>query len=315
MQDARSETSTLPAVQVTAGSVRGRARHLRTKFFESAFIWPLMVLLGAIVLVPTVDAIIHSFTNWQPGYSSPFVGFRNYTDVLTSTLVHTIAQNEVVFMIGVPLWAGAPLAIALLLHEGVPASGVFRTIMFFPSILSPVILGILFNALLRPDGLLNATLKSVGLGGLAHAWIDDPHLVKPVIILVIMWYTMGFGVLLYGAALSAVPLELFEAAEMDGASWSAKLRYVMLPAILPMVVLNTVFSFGSVFLLFGYIYVLTQGGPGYSSTTLDYDVFQNAMVYGKFGVAAAEAVVLLGIVLAILVLAARLGSRFQGGVR
>jgi ABC-type sugar transport system permease subunit len=296
----------------TFGGAPSRLRTLRLQFVESIFIWPMLLCVGALILWPTATAIYHSFFAWQPGYSSPFVGFKNYVDVISSSLVHTIALNELVYMAGVPLWVGVPLLVSLLLYQKVPAPGLFRTIFFFPSVLSPVIVGILFNALLRPDGLLNETLKSVGLGSLARSWIDDPALVKPVIILVVIWFSMGFGVLLYSAALSAVPPELFEAARIDGANWVQELRYVMLPAIMPMVLLNAIFSVASVFLLFGYVYVLTQGGPGYSSTTIDYDIYQNAMSYGKFGFAAAESALLLVIMLAILSVAVKIGRRVYG---
>jgi len=266
----------------------------------------MLLFLGTLVLVPTGIAVFRSFYQWDPGYESPFVGLANYGEIIASEVVRAIAKNEALFMIGVPLWAGVPLFVALLLYERVPFAGLFRTIFFFPAVLSPVILGILFRALLRPDGLINATLASVGLDSLQRNWIDDPALVKPVLIVVVMWYTMGFGVVLYSAALSSVAPELFEAAEIDGASWLQRLRYVMVPAIL---ILNLIFSVGTVFLLFGYIYVLTQGGPGYASTTIDYDIYQNAMQYGYFGLAAAEAVLLLGVMLVILLAAVTVGRR------
>jgi ABC-type sugar transport system permease subunit len=269
----------------------------------------MLFFVGILILWPTVSAVYHSFFDWQPGYSSPFVGFRNFAMILASSIFHTIAVNEAVFAIGVPLWAGVPLLVALLLYDGVPAPGLFRTIFFFPSALSPVILGVLFKAFLRPDGLLNDTLKSAGLGTLARNWLFDPGLVKPVIIVVVLWYSMGFGVVLYSAALSAVPPELFEAAEIDGAGWLARLRYIMIPAILPMVLLNIVFSVANIFLLFGYLYVLTQGGPGYASTTIDYDIYTNAFVNGNFGAAAAESVFLIAIMVVVLFAATRVGKR------
>jgi multiple sugar transport system permease protein len=299
-----------PAV-TTAGALI-RRRNIGLKLTESLFILPMLICVGALILWPTATAIYHSFFDWQPGYSSPFVGLANYSHVISSSVVHTIALNELVYLAGVPLWVGVPLVVALILYERVPAAGLFRTIFFFPSVLSPVIVGILFNALLRPDGLLNATLKSIGLGGLARSWIDNPSLVKPVIILLVVWFSMGFGVLLYSAALSAVPPELFEAAEIDGATWIQQLRYIMIPSILPMTLLNAIFSVASVFLLFGYVYVLTQGGPGYASTTLDYDIYQQALSYGHFGLAAAESALLLMIMLVILAAAVRIGRRTYG---
>jgi ABC-type sugar transport system permease subunit len=269
----------------------------------------MLLLIGLFVVVPVAVAIFRSFYDWNPGYHSDFVGLANYREVFSSSVVHEIAWNELVFMLGVPLWAGVPLIVALLLYERVPAAGLFRTIFFFPSVLSPVILGLLFRAFFRPDGIVNVTLERIGLGGLQRNWINDPTYVKPVIIVVVMWFTLGFGVVLYSAALSAVQPDLFEAAELDGASWLQRLGYVIVPAILPMFLLNVVFSFATVFLLFGYVYTLTQGGPGYASTTIDYDIYQNSLAYGYFGLGAAEAVCLLVVMVIIIGVTVLAGRR------
>lgn len=269
----------------------------------------MLVLLGTLVLAPAVYAIFRSFYDWSPGYESPFVGIDNFKELFSSSVFHEIGRNELFFMIGVPIWAGVPLVVALLLFERVPFAGAFRTIFFFPAVLSPVILGLVFRSLLRPDGIVNSTLESIGLGGLAQNWIDEPALVKPVIILVALWYSMGFGVIFYSAALSTVPTELFEAAELDGASWWQRLRYVVLPRILPIFLLNIVFSVATVFLLFPYSFVLTRGGPGYTSTTIDYDIYANSFQFGYFGLAAAESVLLLLVMLGVLAALFRFGRK------
>lgn len=288
---------------------RERAARARRTLLESAFIWPMLVLLGTLVLAPAVYAIFRSFYDWSPGYESPFVGIDNFKELFSSSVFREIGRNELFFMVGVPIWAGVPLVVALLLFERVPFAGAFRTIFFFPAVLSPVILGLVFRSLLRPDGIVNSTLESIGLGGLAQNWIDEPALVKPVIILVALWYSMGFGVIFYSAALSTVPTELFEAAELDGASWWQRLRYVVLPRILPIFLLNVVFSVATVFLLFPYSFVLTRGGPGFTSTTIDYDIYANSFQFGYFGLAAAESVLLLLVMLGVLAALFRFGRK------
>jgi ABC-type sugar transport system permease subunit len=267
---------------------------------DSFYVIPVVVLVGGLILVPAGIAVVHSFTDWHPGGTSPFVGIRNFVDLAQSPFFRQILVNEGIFLLGIPVWTIAPLVLALLLYERVALPGLFRTIFFFPSILSPAIVGIMFRGLLAPDGLVNATLQSLGLGFLARSWIDSSSLVKPVLIVLLAWAGLGVGVVIFSAALSAIPVELFEAAEIDGASFWQRLRHVMLPGIRGTIVLWVVFQLLSVFLfLFAWIYVLTAGGPGFSSTTLDYDIFQNSMNFGFFGTAAAESVYLLGIVLAI----------------
>ena len=274
-----------------------RARRLGARLGELGFLAPVIVLVLAVVLVPAANAIYHSFTDWIPGYQSPWVGLDNYRELIQSDSFRQILVNEAFYLLGLPIWVFLPLVVAVVLHDRVPGAGIFRTIYFFPSILAPALLGVLFRFILTQDGMLNTALESVGLGALTQDWLASPGLVKPTIILA----------------------ELFDAAEIDGASWWQRLRYVVVPALRPIIVLWTVFQVISVFVfLFAWIFVLTKGGPGYSSMTLDYDVYQNAIELGYFGTAAAEAVAIVVIVLAILAggwalrrLAARLARSAQ----
>jgi ABC-type sugar transport system permease subunit len=270
---------------------------------EALLVVPLVGLVSLLVIYPAVVGIYRSFYDWNPGYGeTSFVGFDNYVTLARSEVFHEILRNEAVFvLVGVPIFTVLPLAIALLLYERVPFPGVFRTIYFFPGVLSAAIVGILFRAILQPDGLLNETLRSVGLGSLARGWTTDPEMVKPVLIGLLAWASIGVGVVIFSAGLSGVPPELFEAAEIDGASWFQRFRYIMLPSLRPLIEFWFVIQVISVFLfIFGWIYVLTQGGPGYASTTLDYDVYTNAFEFAQFGLASAEAVYLLLIVIVVL---------------
>jgi multiple sugar transport system permease protein len=130
-----------------------------------------------------------------------------------------------------------------------------------------------------------------------------------VLIFVIAWASAGVGVVIFSAALSALDPTLLEAADVEGASGWQRLRFVVLPAIRPVVDLYFALMVLMVFVgLFGWIYVLTGGGPGYASTTLDYDIYQHALTYGQFGLAAAESVYLFAIVVVIVLLTRRLRS-------
>ena len=218
-------------------------------------------------------------------------------------------RNEGFFLLAVPVWVLLPLAIALFLHERVPFAGLARTLIFYPAVASPAILGIFFRGVLAPTGLINSLLRSIGADGLARNWLADPHLVKPVLVCVIAWASAGVGVVIFSAALSAMDPSQLEAADVEGASGWQRLRFVVLPAVKPVVDLYIALMVLMVFVgLFGWIYVLTGGGPGYASTTLDYDIYQNALTYGKFGLAAAESVYLFGIVVILVLLTRRLRS-------
>jgi multiple sugar transport system permease protein len=271
------------------------------------FLVPAAALVGGLLLVPIGTSIFRSFYNWNPGYASPFVGIANYTALASSVIFQQILRNEAVFLLGVPLWVLLPLAIALFLQDRVPIAGLVRTIIFFPAVASPAILGIFFRSVLAPGGTLNAILGSVGLGTLERNWLADPNLVKPVVIAVIAWSTAGIGVVIFSSALSAMEPHLLEAAEIEGASGWQKMRFVVLPSLRPVIDLYIALTVLIVFVgLFAWVFVLTHGGPGFASTTLDFDIYQHALSYGQFGLAAAESVYLLALVAVILVLASRL---------
>jgi ABC-type sugar transport system permease subunit len=264
---------------------------------EAAFVAPIVAVVGLLLVVPTVSVVVHSFTDWAPGYPSPWVALRNYTDLATSPQFRQILENQGILLLGLPLWIFLPLVIATMLHERVPAPGLFRTVYFFPATVSPAVIGILFSFILQPDGPLNTGLRKIGLGALAGNWLADPSLVKPTLIVVLAWATVGTGVVIFSAALGAVPQELFEAAALDGAGWWSRLRHIVLPGIRRVVELWAVILVVTLFVaVFPWIFTLTRGGPGYSSTTIDYDIYQNALGFGRFGTAAAESVYLLVIV-------------------
>ena len=160
-------------------------------------------------------------------------------------------------------WVLLPLALALFLYERVPFAGVARTLIFYPAVASPAILGIFFRGVSAPTGLLNSVLGAVGLDGLEQNWLADPKLVKPVLICIIAWATAGVGVIIFSAALSAMEPSLLEAAEVEGASAWQRIKWVVFPALRPVIDLYVALMVLTVFVgMFGWIYVLTGGGPG-----------------------------------------------------
>jgi ABC-type sugar transport system permease subunit len=265
------------------------------------FLLPALILLAIVMLVPASIAIFRSLYNWDPGYESPFVGLENFTTVLSDPVFHQAVGNQLFLLLGVPLWTLLPLLISVFLYERVAWPGLFRAVYFFPSILSTAVIAIVFREMLAPKGSLNEVLDRIGLGFLAQSWIDDPAIVKLTLIVVLAWASVGTGVMIISAALSAVPIELIEAARVEGANWWQRLRHVFLPAVLPVVVFWAVYQVISVFLwVFTWIYVLTSGGPGYSSTTTDYLIYTQIFRDGTFGTGAAMSVLLLGIVVFLL---------------
>lgn len=258
------------------------------------FVLPAVVLEAAILFLPLLYVLWRSFYNWQPGAQSPFVGFDNYLGLFTDSGFWQVVGNELFFLLGLPLWVIAPLVVAYMLREHVALPGLWRSIYFLPSVMSPAIVGLVFSSLLAENGPIDGFLNNVGLGALALPWLTDAALVKPVIIVLVLWAGFGTGVLIFSASFGAVPQEVFEAARLDGAGFWREFWSVAMPMIRPTVVLWTMYQVVAIFLfMFAWIFVLTGGGPGLASTTLDFSVFQKFMRFGFFGSAAAESILLV----------------------
>lgn len=271
---------------------------------ELPYLLPLLVVIGLVIAVPTVEALMYSLTNWNPGYASPWVGLQNYAVLLGSAQFREILGTQGYLLLGLPVWTFLPLAIATLLAERVPWAGVFRSIYFFPSTASPAVIGIVFSFLLAPNGPANHVLQSIGLGWLAADWLANVAFVRPILIAVVAWATMGTGVVIFSAALGSISPDLLEAAKIDGSSWWQTFVYIILPNLKSVVQLWVVILVISSFTaMFPWIFTLTQGGPGYASTTIDYSIYQNALTFGYFGLAAAETgylLLILAIVLGVI---------------
>lgn len=261
---------------------------------------PLVVLEAAILFAPLLYVAYRSFFDWRPGGVSRFVGIDNYAIILDDPAFWEVVGNQFFYLLGLPLWVVAPLLIAFLLRERVAGAGIFRSIYFLPAVMSPAIVALVFRALLSGDGPVNSLLRGVGLGDLARPWLSDESAVKPVIILLVLWAGFGTGVLIFSAALSAVPSSLFEAARLDGVGFFGEFWHIAVPSIRNTVVLWMAFQVISIFLfMFSWVYVLTRGGPGLASATMDFAIYQEFMRFGFFGTAAAYSVVLVLVIVAV----------------
>ncbi|MFC7766381.1 carbohydrate ABC transporter permease [Leucobacter soli] len=265
-------------------------------------ILPVVALEVAILFAPLLYIAYRSFFDWQPGGVSEFTGFDNYVALFTDPAFWQVVGNQFFFLLGLPLWVIAPLIVAFMLREKVAGAGFFRSVYFLPAVMSPAVVALVFRSLLSVDGPVNALLRSIGLGAVARPWLSDEAAVKPVIILLVLWAGFGTGVLIFSAALSAVPKHLFEAARLDGVGFWGEFWHIAVPSIRSAVVLWMIFQVISIFLfMFSWVYVLTRGGPGLASATMDFAIYQEFMRFGFFGTAAAQSVVL---VLFIVVIAA-----------
>jgi ABC-type sugar transport system permease subunit len=267
------------------------------------FVLPAGVVLFYFRLLPMVDAVTLSFTNWD-GFTKPtFVGLDNYARAWSDPQLLRALRNNFLFVGAIPIWVGFPLILALALHDGLLGRRFFRLAFFVPVVLSTVFIGIYYKMLLGYNGPVNFALRSLGLDGLAREWLVDPKTALPIIIAVTIWSSFGIGVLIFLAALSSVDVDMQDAARLDGASNAQVHWYVTLPQLRPAVelwlVVVLIIAFTGVFPL---IFSMTRGGPGYSTQVAEYRIYEQAFLSGRFGYASALGILLLLIVLAAVLL-------------
>jgi ABC-type sugar transport system permease subunit len=209
------------------------------------------------------------------------------------------------------VWIVLPLLIAQALHARVPGWRFFRIVFFLPAVLSPVVLGVYYGLVLRLDGVVNAALRKIHLGGWARDWLNDPNLAFAIVTLVLMWATFGLGVLIYLAGLSTLDDEVLEAARVDGASPLQVERHIIVWLMMPVIRFWSLIIFIAAFTgVFPLIFSLTRGGPGFATYMIEFDIYDEAFSNGALGYSSAIGIVLLAFVATLIGLLSRvLGDR------
>ncbi len=299
---------------VTGGPrpARSRRSRRRGRLTGLTFVLPSLALIGVFLYSPLTQVVRYSFTDWNGIDTAHGIGLRNYRYLLQSEDFHTILVNQVVLLLGIVVWITVPFCIACSLH-GLRGANLIRALLFIPPLLPPVVVGSIFRIILDDKGPVNASLRAIGLAAAAPEWLTGRWIVLIAIIGVITWATMGVGVLLYSAGLATLPPELTDAALIDGASWRDVVWHIYRPHLRPVtrtLILLVTIATGVSF--FPWILPLTGGGPGVSSTTLDYEVWGAGVRDGQAGLASAIGVVdvvLIGLVLGAQLLVRRLRQR------
>lgn len=284
-----------------------------TVLFAVLFLAPACLLLLTFRVVPAVSAVWHAFTSWDGTGAPTPVGLANFAEFLRDRVFWTALRNNLVLLFSVPFWILVSLVLAVLLHQEIPGWRFFRATFFLPSVLSPVIVGTLFTALLRSDGPMNRGLELAGLGRLARDWLGDPATALPTLVLVILWGIFGLGVIVFLAGLAAVPDEIFEAAKLDGAVGWNHLIHIVVPSLRHVIefwaVNLVVWSFTS---LFAFVYVMTGGGPGYATMLVEYQLYLQAFEFNRMGYACALGTALFMMVFGVVLLQVRLMTGEEG---
>lgn len=264
------------------------------------FALPATVLVAGIMLLPLFQAAYYSFTTWN-GLTSTYVGFSSYTQLFFHTVsIGQIVENNAWVVLSIPVGLALALVAAFLTATRAVGWKLFRKLVFFPVALSWVVIGIVFGAFLAQDGGLNAVMRGSGLARLTQDWLGSPALAMPALLVTFGWAMFGINTIIFISGLATIPPDLFDAARVDGAGTFRVLLHVVLPLMRRFVGLAFVVTLISGFTgIFGLIYVMTSGGPGFSTTTLEFQVYQEAFSLGNFGTAAALGMVLFAMMVVV----------------
>lgn len=290
---------------------------MRTGLAGWVFAAPALLIIGVFFFLPVLAAFAVSLTDFDLYALADirnlrFVGLDNYVHLLHSREFWGALANTLYFVaVGVPLSLAASLLAALLVNSRLARWAAFyRTALFAPVVATLVAVALVWRYLLHTRyGLLNWALGAVGMHPVD--WLGDPHWAMPAIILFAVWKNFGYNMIIFVAALQAIPVELYEAARLDGAGLWQELRRVTLPMLRPTMLLVTILTVAGYFQLFAEPYVITEGGPLQSTVSVLYLMYDEGFKWWNFGSASAVAFLLFLIVLAVTALQARFARRAE----
>jgi raffinose/stachyose/melibiose transport system permease protein len=259
------------------------------------FVTPALALMALFVVWPIASAVRMSFFDWKGfGPLDDFVGLRNYEFVLTDDVfTDAVMHNFQIVILSVLVQLPLGLGLALLLNRRIKARGLLRTIVFVPYVVAEVIAGVVWFQLLQPgSGAVDSLVSAVGLSPPEQGFLGTPSITLLTLFVVLTWKYLGLAVLLFLAGLQGVPDELYEAAQIDGASWWQVQRKIAIPLLGPTIRTWAFLSMIGSIQLFDMVWVLTGGGPANATTTMATYLINQGTSRHDYGIAGAASVVL-----------------------
>ncbi len=300
-----TDTSTTRPPAPSAKRRRSALRRRNTALGWS-FIAPNFIGFAALTMVPIVLLFYMAFTDWNALGSPHWTGLANLARLArNSDFQASVAQTFYYAIPHIVLTGILALALAMLLNQKLRGIAFFRAAAFFPYITSIVAIAIVWNLLFSPNyGPVNQMLHFLGVEN-APGWTTSSTWAMPAIIIVGTWREMGYYMILFLAGLQTIPRELYEAARVDGAGWWGRFAHITWPGLRPTTFFVTVMLAIQSFKIFDLIQVMTDGGPGTSTYTISYFIFQKTLgpySTGEFGYASAASLILFFICLAMTIL-------------
>ncbi|MEU4572664.1 carbohydrate ABC transporter permease [Nonomuraea sp. ATR24] len=295
-----------------AGGANSERRRRQT-LIAWLFTAPFVVVFAVFMILPIASSIGFSFTDMtaqdiQSPFNVDFVGFEQYANVLSDPEFQNAAWVTALFVIvGIPVTVALGLGLALALNSGIRRlRPIYRVAFYAPVVTSVVAVSVIWRYILARDGLLNMVLALVGIEG--PDWLNSTTWALPSLILMAVWRNTGTLMIIFLAGLQAIPTDVREAAEMDGAGRWRRLRSVTLPLLRPTMLLGSVLISVGYLQFFEEAFVMTQGGPLSSTLSMTYYTF-NTFGFGDFAKASAASYIMFVVIAAVSILQFRLLRR------
>jgi raffinose/stachyose/melibiose transport system permease protein len=298
----------------TRGEPATRAGRRRSRRTPKAYLYvaPAFVVFAVFLGAPLVQTVQYSFYNWNGIGSATVAGFANYAKVFSDDQLRESFEHAGVLML---FYAAVPVLLALALSgvisraHAMRSMSFFRTVLFLPQVIATVVVATIWVSIYSRDGLLNETLRAVGLGSLTRVWLGDHSVALIAIGLVGTWLNIGLCLVLFLSGIGTIPRELFEAARLDGAGRIREFVEITLPALRGQIAVALTLTVVSALKTFDLVYITTRGGPGDATTVPAFEAYNRAFNTGQVGLASAVAVVLTAVIVGLTVLINRLSPR------
>ncbi|WP_433479702.1 carbohydrate ABC transporter permease [Spirillospora sp. CA-142024] len=294
--------------------VRGRSRE---QLAYLPYLLPGLLLFIAVIGVPFLMNLGTSFTEWTGVGTPKWIGLGNYRELVQDGEFWASFRHNILIIVGMaiaPTMIGLVLASALTdlvdRHFGPRTASVLRACLYLPQVLPVVIAGVVWSWLLAPEnGAVNSLLDAVGLGSLAHDWLGDPATALWSVVGVMVWMQIGFPLVIFMSGLQRVDPSLYEAAEIDGATWARRFRHITIPQIRPEIFVVLLWTTIAALKAFPQIFVLTKGGPGGATNVPSYYSWVNFFEKSDVGYGSAISTVLTLVIIALTVVFLRVQGR------
>lgn len=282
------------------GSKSSSAYVRRNRLIGYGFLLPNILGFAIFILFPVIASFFISFTEWNGFGEIKFVGLDNFIQLWSDdTFLISFLNSLIMTFVSVPITLILAILVAVALNKGIKGLKLFRTAMFLPHITATIAVAVIWQLLFNPTmGPINGVLRAIGIDS-PPGWLASAEWALVSVIIVQIWHSIGYYMVLYLAGLQGIPSDLYEAAEIDGAGKVSQFWKITVPMLSPVIFFTAIIGIINSFKVFDLIFILTQGGPGRATHVLVYDIYNTAFQRYEYGYASAMAYILFFVILII----------------